>query len=142
MQNFLMKFLVTDLCMEYILPLHIFMANSIKTISIPTYFVPKGGLVTTISTDLGLQFNYLISALMSSNEAPSTFSCKTSFAWLIYFWSNSNPTACLPKWIISVLCSDINHATNEHSSTNSNICDDTCFKSRLILINIEHKFSS
>jgi len=55
------------------LPLQIFIANSINTISIPAYLVPNGGFITTKSTILGLQFIVLTSQLTKSNEAPYNF---------------------------------------------------------------------
>ncbi len=45
-----MYFLVDDLCIEQIFPSHIFIANQRNIISIPAYFVPQGGFITTRST--------------------------------------------------------------------------------------------
>lgn len=41
--------------------------------SIPAYFVPKGGFITTKSTILGLQFIVLTSQFTKSNDAPYNF---------------------------------------------------------------------
>lgn len=67
------------------LPLQIFMANYMNTMSIPAYLVPKGGFITTKSTDFGLQLIDLISALTSSNDPPYNFSSSTYWALFTYF---------------------------------------------------------
>lgn len=50
-----------------------YIAFYMNTQSMPYYLVPNGGFITTISKDLGFNFNYLTFALISSKLPPSTF---------------------------------------------------------------------
>ena len=83
-----MKARVEDLCIEYILPLQIPIANYKNFISIPYSFVPKGGFITTKSTVFGLSFSLATLALMKSKFPPSTFSSNWSRATYTYFSSS------------------------------------------------------
>ncbi len=65
---------------KFNIPLDIFMANYMNSISIPAYLVPNGGFMTTRSTIFGLHLMDLTSQLIRSNDEPYTFSSNSYLA--------------------------------------------------------------
>lgn len=55
------------------LPLQMLIANSMNFMSMPSSLVPKGGFITTKSTNLLLSFRRATFAWIKSKHPPSTF---------------------------------------------------------------------